>query len=64
MDIENLVDEIVELCYHSVAISDDGYVQERATRAGIWDLIQQYTDELVEDRIATLTRELEAWREG
>ena len=46
MEIRDLCDEIVELCYHSAAISDDDYVQERATHAGIWDLIQQYTDQL------------------
>lgn len=64
MEIEELVDEVIELCYHSAVVSDDPYTQERATHAGVWDLIERYTAQFESDKIAALERELAAWREG
>jgi hypothetical protein len=63
MTIEETVDEIVELVFHSAAVSDDGYVQERAVRAGIWDLLEEFEKSVASHTARGLERELLAEQE-
>ena len=67
MEIPELVDEICE-AFDAEPEADYGdpstnrHIRERGIHAKIWDLIQEYSDNLVDDRIAVLEEELDAWR--
>jgi len=42
VETEQAVDEIIELVYHSAVVSDDNWVQERCTRASVFDILEEY----------------------
>lgn len=46
MEIEELVNEILLRTRHPESYHDDERVNERLIRAEVWDLIQDYTDEV------------------
>ena len=64
MTIEDCTDEIIELVYHSAVVHDDPYVQERAVRAGVWDLLEEFEASVVSDRVKGLEHELESLEEA
>ena len=45
MDIEALVDQILDRCLHSEPVHSDPYTNERAIRAEIWNMIQDFVDQ-------------------
>ena len=59
MDQEELVDEIVELAFHSEPVDPRPFVNERAVRAEIWDLIERYDNEREREEAELLTDHLE-----
>ena len=55
MDIESLADRIIELVYHTAALHEDPYTQERMTR---WELIYLLSD--FADQVYELSDEVSA----
>jgi hypothetical protein len=56
---EDLVDEIVEIAFHSEPSDPNRYTNERMKRAEIWDLIQTYDKEREKEEGELLSDQLE-----
>jgi hypothetical protein len=63
MEIEELVELLMEKTRHSEPQDDRPFVNERMVRSDVWALVESYTETIVDDRIATLERELRAYEE-
>jgi hypothetical protein len=57
MEIRELADEIIDLVYHGAVLSDDPSVQERIVHSDIYNLIEQFEKEIVDDRLSEIVEE-------
>ena len=56
---EDLVDELVEIAFHSEPSDPNRYINERMKRAEIWDLIETYDNEREREEGELLSDQLE-----